>query len=127
MMFRNCVFFVLGTATILTGCATSEERCRSQATRDLATIDTLIAETEANLARGFTTEREVSTRSGVSFCAGSYRSSVGVSFCSGDRYVERERAVAIDRETEQRKLNDLKERRAEIEPRTAQAVAACRA
>ncbi len=96
----------------------------NSATRDLRTVNDLIVETETNLARGYAivTETDVSPR--LTFCTG-YRDNVGVSFCSGNRLIERERAVAIDRAAEQRKLADLRERQAALEVAARRAVAAC--
>lgn len=114
-------------ALILAACATPEQRCLDNATRDLRTIDQLIAETEGNLERGFAIETEIrSSRSSVSFCTGFYNN-VGVRFCSDNRVVERERAVAIDPAAERRKLEELRTRRVEIEDQTRRAAAACRA
>ena len=117
---------VLGLCLVLAACATTEERCVAQATKDLRTIDALIAETEANLARGFAIETETTVSPRLTFCTG-YRDRVGVNFCTGNRLVERERAVAIDPVAEKRKLQDLRARKAVLQQTTAQVVAACRA
>lgn len=111
---------------MLAGCATTEQRCVAQATRDLRTIDALINETQANLARGYAIETETTVSPRLTFCTG-YRDRVGVNFCTGDRLVQRERAVAIDPLAEKRKLEDLRARRAVLARTTAQAVAGCQA
>ena len=111
---------------VLAGCATPEQRCINEATRDLRTVNELIAETEANLSRGYAivTETDISPR--LTFCTG-YRDNVGISFCSGNQLIQRDRPVAIDREAEERKLVDLRGRRAALEVTARRAVAACRA
>ncbi|MDU8944394.1 hypothetical protein [Ovoidimarina sediminis] len=125
-MTRVRFHIVLGLCLVLAGCATTEQRCVAQATRDLRVIDVLILETEANLARGYAIETETTVSPRLSFCTG-YRDRVGVSFCTGDRLVERERAVAIDPVAERRKLDDLRARRVVLARQAEQVVAGCRA
>ena len=110
----------------LVACASPQQRCLNDATRELRTIDQLIRETEGNLERGFAIETEIRSSPSVSFCGGWYNT-VGVSFCTNDRIVERERAVAIDPAAEQRKLDDLRARRGAIEEETGARAAACQA
>ena len=38
---------------LLAGCATPKENCIKSANKDLAVVDRLIAETQANLTRGY--------------------------------------------------------------------------
>lgn len=44
---------VLPALVVLASCGTPHEQCISTVTRDLRVVDRLIAETEANLARGY--------------------------------------------------------------------------
>jgi len=51
---------VLAACAVLSACATPQERCLQPLTGDLATIRSLIAETEQTIARGFAYRQEVS-------------------------------------------------------------------
>lgn len=111
-------------------CATPQERCISDTTKELRTINSLIAETEGNLSRGYAIERETQVRPRLTFCAGSYRHrriGAGVSFCSTDDIVQRERPVALDPQAERRKLAQLRERRSALEVQVRRDLAACSA
>jgi hypothetical protein len=89
-------------------CEPAGSPCSAPAARELRTVDRLIAETRTTLARGYATEQ---TDTGFDFCLGGGGSNVGVSFCGqpGGR-----RTVAIDRAAEQRKLDALLKRRADL-------------
>jgi hypothetical protein len=112
---------------VLTACATPQERCKIDVTREINTIDVLIAETEANLARGFAFDRTLERRPRLTFCAGSLRSNVGISFCRDTDLVERERPIAIDPQSERRKLATLRERRQTLSAGIEARLAACSA
>ena len=96
------------------------------ATKDLRTVNALIAETEANLARGYAIDREVETRPRLTFCTGHYHRHVGMSFCTDDYTVYRDRPVAIDPAAERRKLATLREQKARLEAAARPEIAACR-
>jgi hypothetical protein len=101
----------LALCAALAGCADPRTRCEAEATRDLRTVEALIAETEANIARGYALARETDVRTGLEVClAGDL-----VQFCSVNEPYVRERPVAIDRAEERRKLASLRERRAELQ------------
>ena len=117
---------ILATLTLLAGCASSQDRCVRSATRDLRTIDALIEETEGNIARGYAYQTVPSNVSiGVSYCGYSW-GNVGVGLCAGNSTGTTRQAVAIDLGEEQKKLAELRRKRAEIAAATAPAVAACR-
>lgn len=106
------VFFALPLCIALAACGTPQDRCARGLERDLRTVNLLIDETEANLARGYRYETEIrNSNVGVSFC----NRSRNVGFC-WDNYGPRtvQRPVAIDPAQEQRKLKGLKARQAEI-------------
>ncbi|SDL27673.1 hypothetical protein [Aliiruegeria lutimaris] len=111
----------------LAGCATPRESCLSTAQRELATIDKLIAETQANLARGYALQREYYTTSRVTMCAGSRRNSLAWNYCTVPETRVREEPVAIDRATEERKLRELKQTRKQAEAEAQQKIAYCEA
>jgi len=124
------IFALLAVPLLLVACASPQQRCLMDATRELRTVDNLIAETEANLARGYAIDRELDQRSRLTFCTGSYGHwgyGAGMSFCTTDDIVYRDRPVAIDPAAEQRKLSLLRDRRARLAPVAQRAVTACRA
>ncbi len=93
--------------------------CPSASARELGTVDRLIAETETNIRRGYTmTEGD---GGGFNFCLGGGGDNVGIGFCT----TPGREAVAIDRATEQRKLDGLVARRAALAKQVAADRAAC--
>ena len=116
-MLRAAILITL----LLAACGTPEQRCQKAATRDLKTVNTLIAESEANIARGYRYENELRpVRVGIGFCSGGT-----IRFCgSNDTDVVR-RPVAIDTNEERRKLESLKAKRAQLETSTYAATRAC--
>jgi hypothetical protein len=111
----------LALVSVLSACEPADSPCASPAARELRTVDKLIAETRTTLARGYTEERG---SSGFDFCLGGGGSDVGVSFCND---LGRSRAVAIDRAAEQRKLDALLKRRADLERQAGFDAQMCRA
>lgn len=116
----------LAPLLVLAACATPEHRCVLDVTKEYRTLTTLIAESEGNLARGYTIDREVERRPRLTFCTGGFRRHVGVNFCTTEDIVYRDRPVAIDPDAERRKLQVLNERKARLDPVVRDAVAACR-
>ena len=116
----------LTTLCLLAACATPAERCVIDATKELRRVEALIAETEGNLARGYAIDRTAERRPRLTFCTGTYRSQVGVSFCTEEDIVYRERPVAIDPQAERRKLSILADRRIALRRTSEQQIAACR-
>ncbi|MFZ1726555.1 MAG: hypothetical protein WBO29_03180 [Albidovulum sp.] len=92
---------------VLSACTQPAPRCAIPETRELKTIDKLIADSEATLERGYVLRK--TERSGVNFCLGGRQSHVGLSFCTDP--AGRTEAVAIDTAAENRKLASLKARR----------------
>jgi len=112
----------------LAACGTPQERCIRNATEEVRILDQLIAEAEANLARGYGYEQDQVIRYSYGHC-GYYHGH------DGHRYPRRcfepytdtvSRPVAIDPEVETRKLAGLQSRRAALAARAAAGVAACR-
>ncbi|MBD3679823.1 MAG: hypothetical protein HUJ27_15665 [Rhodobacteraceae bacterium] len=115
--------FVLACLVVLSGCASPRERCETAATEDLRVVDQLIAETQQNLERGYSIREETTVRTRFTFCGMPSRN---VTFCSEPVTERREIPEAIDPAAEQRKLNQLLAKRAELQQRSAIAVAECR-
>ena len=119
---------------VLAACSTPQERCVRGVNRDLQTVNALIAETELNLARGYTYETEVqNVRVGVTGCIGGggygwgrrhYGS--GVSFCGSTEPRAVQRAVPIDPQAEQRKLAGLQDQQKRLISLSERTEAVCR-
>ncbi len=115
---------LLPLVLVLSACATPRERCMADATRELRTIDALIAETEGNIARGYAILREPAVRTTLVWCLAP---DDRITLCNRQEADVRERPVAIDRAEERRKLASLRERRAELLREAAAAQARCAA
>ncbi len=113
---------LIAAVLCLTACATPKERCLLQAQPDLTEIDALIAETEANLDRGYALEQGPISTVGVAFCTGST-----ARICIGGQSDIAGRPIAVDPDAEARKLKNLRERRVELQTRAADAMSACSA
>lgn len=120
-------FLILFPVLALAACATPQEQCLSQATRDARINATLIAQTEANLARGFGLRTEERVRERTGFCRGETE--------SGERVVTRcEKVdvrkvnvpVALDLAAERAKLRSLQQQQASLASRTQAATQQCR-
>ncbi|MFQ6551108.1 hypothetical protein AAD018_002030 [Aestuariibius insulae] len=111
---------------VLSGCATKQQRCVQEQARDLLVINQLIASTQANLDRGYAIETERVPVRRYGFC--SERLSDGRIIrlpCSDIDYYTRRKAVAIDLEAEQSKLNQLLDRQPIALERARAGQAAC--
>ena len=98
-------------------CTTYPDECNRRALQELRTVERLIAETRRNLDRGFTYVTESQGyRSRLVLCT----RSENVGFCTSNDPVYRQRAVAIDPESERRKLESLLSRREELAPAVAE-------
>ena len=109
----------------LAACATPREACLSSARKEIATLDRLIAETRANLDRGYALEREYYTTTRVTYCGGSRRRGLAWNYCTVPDTRVRVEPVAIDRTTEQRKLRELLQSRKRAENKARQQIAYC--
>ena len=123
---------MLAMSGALAACATPRQQCLDTAQRDLVVVDSLIAETRGNLERGYGLEREQQLRTTRRFCTRHVRDDKGrlrpiSGFCPETRSVTRERPVAIDLGAERRKLDQLMEKRNQLQDRTRAQVASCQA
>lgn len=109
-------------ALAVAGCVGAPVNCTSPATREIRTIDRLIAETRRDIDRGYTTRR-IESGASLNLCLGGADDGVGVSFCTDGAS---RRAVAIDREAEGRKLDNLLARREALVRQQSRDLAACR-
>ncbi len=119
---------LLGAVLTLAACATPLERCIASAERELRTVERLIAQTEANIERGYAVETRTDVRTRMVFCDWPDRpAGAPLRMCPVNEQVQRRVPLAIDREAERGKLATLRERRAELAQPTAMAVQRCRA
>lgn len=104
---RPCLTLLVLAAAVA-GCAGTSGPCARPEARELRTVEKLIAETRADMARGYRTETSASNPS-VNFCLGSGGGTVGVAFCADPS--QHRRTVALDMAAEERKLDALEARR----------------
>jgi hypothetical protein len=109
---------------LLAACANARKDCVEEAMRDVRVLETLIDETQRNIARGYATQAEPRVRHGVSLCL-SPSNPLGI--CTTAQAEVLERPVAIDTAAERRKLRQLQAREAELRDRARLEVMACEA
>lgn len=117
---------LLPALALLAACATPRESCISAATGELRRVNSLIATTEANIARGyaFETRQEVRVRDGI--CEG--ETSEGVTFtfeCEKTEVVDVRVPVPIDVAAERAKLDSLIAQQAILERQSQAQIEAC--
>jgi hypothetical protein len=121
---------------ILIACGTPQERCISGVTRELRVINGLVAETEVNLARGYSLEEQVISTPVWVYCDqpvlvtqpdGSQSWALGGGMCMEDSARTIERPRAIDPALERRKLDGLLQQQARLKKQAAPAIAQCQA
>jgi hypothetical protein len=125
----------LAACLLLAACATPQQRCINDATRNLRVVGDLIAQAETNLARGYGIRQdtiwvpvwEQCTAPVVVQNADGSRTFYPGQMCLDDEPRTVNRPVAIDLEAERRKLSQLQAQRKKLEREAGPAVAACRA
>ncbi len=114
----------------LASCATPREACITDQTDEMRTLEALIAQDEATLARGYALERQTEYRSGLSLCTGVGRGigrlGIGTSTCVRPEARVRTVPVAVNLDEVDARLTTLREKRAELSRGVALGVAACR-
>lgn len=123
----------LAALALLAACGTPQEQCISRGSRDLRTLDRLIAETQGNLDRGFAYV-EVRVPETIEYTCyepgepnpdGSPGAPVP-SRCERHSFSIEQRAVAIDLNAERAKLASMRAKRPELVRAAEAAAAACR-
>lgn len=121
-------FIGLILAVTVSACGTPQERCIRNVSAELRRLDALIGETEANLARGYGYETREIVRHEWQICTdlvGDPPKPVQ-RMCLEPVWDTIRRPVAIDPESEHRKLEGLRDRRARLAPAVADAMEECR-
>ena len=120
------VLFVLPLMA-LTACATPQEQCLGAASREARINAQLIAETQANITRGFGVRREQRVVEAPGFCRGRTETGEAVRVRCNEVDVRNVQVpVALDLDAERAKLDSLLAQRDAIAARTNAAVAQCR-
>jgi len=112
---------VLIALAALAACGTPEERCLRRATPDYSTIDAEIAETEANIARGYRVVPS-NTTVGLGLCT----QSGPVNLCLDTSHDLPPRTEPVDVQAEKGRLAALRARRADMVATSQRAMEACR-
>lgn len=106
---------------LLAACGTPQEQCISRNTRDLRTVESLIAQTQTNLTRGYAVEKETIILPTVRPCYAPGRPTKEnpnpapvMRYCDADVAHTTSRPVAIDLDAEALKLRQLKTRQREL-------------
>ena len=125
---------VLPLLLVLAACGTPQEQCIGRATRDLRTVERLLAETTANLDRGFAYEEVIVYRPVRVICDyveypppadGSPTPPPRPRYCWDEREEIERRPRAIDPADERAKLAGLTAKRTQLTRSAAGPIAAC--
>ena len=119
---------MISVALGLAACATPQQQCIAQVSGNLRVVDRLIAETEANLARGYAIAQVVETHLEFVDCTREptpQRPNPKPRQCVEDVPQTVSRPVAIDLNAEAAKLASLRAKRSQLAAATAQGIATC--
>jgi hypothetical protein len=127
-MMKRLIFLTLSA---LAACGTPQEQCIGRNTRDLRTVDRLIAETQGNLDRGYAFETITVYEDYWTTCpppsVAEGETPPPPRMCLDERPVTTERPKAIDLNAEARKLDSLKAKRRELARQAEVVIAQCKA
>lgn len=107
----------------LTACASPQERCIAAATQDLRVVSGFIAESEANIARGYAIGTRLTTEKDRVKCVDPDGNETT---CLVRVPVEKSVRVAIDLDAEKAKLASLKRKQAELRQSANTAISQCK-
>jgi hypothetical protein len=112
----------------LVACQTPREACISQASENLRTVNSLIAETEANISRGFGLVDRQEVRIRQDICVIENEDGTQSQFiCEKQDIVTVQDPVGLDIAAEQAKLASLREQQARLQGQQAATIQACTA
>lgn len=122
---------VLLPLALLAACGTPQEQCINRGTRDLRTVERLIAETQGNLDRGYALETITRYEDYWDTCFDPVTVEGETVYkprmCLKERSYTEERPKAIDLNAEARKLESLKAKRADLARAAEPVIAQCKA
>lgn len=130
-MSRNIVLLIC-LPLIVAACGTQQEQCINRNTSEYRTVQSLLAEVEGNLQRGYAWKERQVTNTRFDTCRRVIRDKEGQPYvitepCWRDVTDTVRYRDPIDPATEGRKADGLRARLAELRPHAEQAVTACRA
>jgi len=116
---------------LLAACGTPQEQCIASVTRDIRVLDRLVAESEANLQRGYALREVVVPDSRYVVChpgrpATADHPAVAPQYCWRDFDRTVTRPAAINLADERVKLAEMKKKRDSLARAAAPAIAQCR-
>jgi hypothetical protein len=116
---------------LLAACGTPQEQCINRNTRDLRTVDRLIAETQGNLDRGYAFETVTVYEDEWVYCpqppVAEGQPEPPPRLCLDERPVTENRPKAIDLNEEARKLESLKAKRRDLARQAEGIIVQCKA
>ncbi|MBM7069479.1 hypothetical protein [Actibacterium sp. 188UL27-1] len=118
-----------GFLMVLAACGTPQEQCIRRETRELRIVNSLIAEVQGNLTRGYAITREAFEVPVYRVCS-VYKDKSGrvrQDFCWTRETQYRTKRVAFDPAAERRKLSGLQNRKHNLTRIATRAVAQCKA
>lgn len=122
---------LLLTFVALAACGTPQEQCISRNTRDLRTVERLIAESEGNLQRGYAFETVTVYEDYWTYCErpapAEGEPAPPPRLCMDERAVTEKRPKAIDLNEETRKLDSLRAKRQQLTRQAEAVIAQCKA
>ena len=114
---------VLITGLLVTACATPQEACLRDASRDLTVVRSLISASQATLKRGYSVE---STTRYVIVSQPCFTKKHPNRWCERSIPTTDRKAVAVDLDAEKRKLKSLRTKEKQLQIRTQKDIQACR-
>ena len=129
-MTRNIAFAFAALPLLLVACGTPQERCIRQNTREFRNVSNLLAEVEANLARGYAWEEREVEDTVFTQCRDYVRNEDGelravLTPCWRDVTRTERYRVAIDPASETRKRDNLAARKLALSDEAKAYVQAC--
>lgn len=125
---KRLAFLALATVA---ACGTPQEQCINRNTRDLRTVDRLIAESEGNLQRGYAYETVTVYEDYWTSCPlpapVEGEPAPKPRLCLDERPVTEQRPKAIDLNEEARKLDSLTQKRKQLARQAEAVIAQCKA
>lgn len=119
-------FLVLVPLVALAACATPREACIAGASHDLRVVNQLIAQTQANLARGYGLETRQDVVNVNRMCQAKQSDGSILRYpCDDIEVRDRRVPVALDLKAEQAKLDSLLKRQRELQTTTDAAIRQC--
>lgn len=117
--------YALPALLVLAACASPQQRCLGNATKDQRVIEGLVAETALNISRGYAIEKTQTVSTSLEVCGGLGGTSSQLVFCQVATPTIHEKPVAIDPKAEAAKLASLRKKQTELASASAAAKAQC--